>query len=220
VLARAGTGALRDMNVLNISKKITHISRVDVGETSTRSLRKRLSRYYRKMRRIKITRRHGEALAKNYLGVLLFLGELSVVLLMLFLLTSNILDLKTVLSVLVPDLFIAIFLYYLLGQGRRGQEEEISNLFDVAEKCAHLVVYKFRLLEADFYFVENTTTQEYYKAPKHIAQMADLGAIRLVECQKGEKEMRAKLQNSHGNEAEATIIQLMPREKPISYDSF
>jgi hypothetical protein len=162
---------------------------------------------------MKITMRHIEAVEKNYRAFLLFLAELSVVLLMIVLATSKILELTTVVSVLVPDLAIAIFLYYLLGQGRRGQEEEMSYLFDIAEKLAHLVVYKFTLLGADFYYVENTTTKEYYKAPKGIEQMADLGVLAVVEC-KNEEELRAKLEknNSHGNEQEPAIIQLMKKK--------
>jgi hypothetical protein len=162
----------------------------------------------------RITKRHLEALGKFYRAILVFLAELFFILVFLWLGQSGLLDARTIVSVVVPEVAIAVILYYFLGQGRRGQEEEMSNLLEVAEKLSHLKVYTFKLLGAEFYYVENTATKEYYKAPKQIEQMVELGVVATTEC-KNEEEMLSILEknNSHGNEQEPTVLQLMDTKK-------
>lgn len=101
-----------------------------------------------------------------------------------------------------------------LGQPHHGPEKGMLNLLKVAEKLSHLKVYTFKLLGAKFYYIENTATKEYYKAPKQIEQIIELGVVATVEC-KNEEEMRSILKenNSHGNEQESTILQLMDTKK-------
>jgi hypothetical protein len=83
------------------------------------------------------------------------------------------------------------------------------NLMDAVEKFSHLKVYKFSVLRTDFYYVENTTTKEYFKATERIESMVDLGVITVIAC-KNEEDMRAKLEKngSHPNEQEPTMVQL------------
>jgi len=127
---------------------------------------------------------------------------------------SGLLDLRTIVSVTVSDMAIAVVLYYLLGQDRRGIEEEMVNLVDAAEKFSYLKVYTFKVLGVIFYYVENTTTNECYKAPRKIEKMADLGVITKTNC-KSEDDMKAILQknNSRINEKEPSIIQLMATKR-------
>jgi len=143
-------------------------------------------------------------------------------LLILLLGQSGLLDLTTIVSVAVTEVGIGFVLYHFLGQGRRGREEEMINLMDTVEKLAHLKVYTFSVLKTLFYYVENTTTKEYFKAPDLIESMVDLGVITVIACE-NEKDMRAKLQEngSHPNEQEPTMIELMAvkhRRKQASAD--
>ena len=158
----------------------------------------------------KFTKRHVEAFRKTLRGFLFGVAEAVLFFLILWLYGLGLLDLRTIVSITVTEVGIGIFLYYLFGQGRRGSEEEMVNLMDATEKLSHLRVYTFEFLGAVFYYVENTTTKEYYKTPKNIEQMVELGVITTITC-KDEEEMRAILQknNSHPNEQEPTIVQLM-----------
>lgn len=162
-----------------------------------------------------VTRRYLEAFWK-YVRPLLLAGFVEIGLFYLIVLAgqSGLLDLRTIVSVTVTEVGIGVFLYYFLGQGRRGREEEMVNLMDAAEKLSHLKVYTFSVLKASFYYVENTVTKEYYKAPRNIEDMADLGVITVIVC-KNEQDMKATLakNNSHKNEQEPSIVQLMATKR-------
>jgi hypothetical protein len=134
---------------------------------------------------------------------------IALILLIALLGQAGLLDLTTILSVAVTEVGLSLFLYYFLGQNRRGDEEEMVNLMDAVEKFSHLKVYKFSVLRTDFYYVENTTTKEYFKATERIESMVDLGVITVIAC-KNEEDMRAKLEKngSHPNEQEPTMVQL------------
>jgi hypothetical protein len=161
--------------------------------------------------RAKITKRRMEAaFALIRVLFLVTFGTIAFFYLGMWLGGAGLLDVKTIVSVTVTEVGIAIIFYYLLGQSRRSREEEMVNLVDDAEKLSHLKVYTFRDFGAIFYYVENTTTKEYYKAPKNIQNMSDLGVITTIEC-KSEQEMKDILEkdNSHRNEKEPKITQLM-----------
>lgn len=159
----------------------------------------------------KVTKRHLQAIWR-FIRILGIAGivEFGLLFLIILLGQSGLLDLRTIVSVTVTEVGIAVVLYYILGQGRRGQEEEMVNLVDAAEKLSHLRVYTFSVLRSDFYYVENTTTREYYVATNNIEQMSDLGVIITIPC-KNEKEMLAilALNGSHRNEREPSIVELM-----------
>lgn len=147
----------------------------------------------------------------------------ALVVLLLWLGSAQLLDLTTIVSVMVAELGISFVLYYLFGQGHRSNEEEIVNQMDAAEKLSHLKVYTFSVLKIKLYFVENTSTKEYYEAPESIENMVDRGIISPIPC-KNEEEMRAILEKngSHENKQKPTIIQLLAikhRRKQTSADS-
>jgi hypothetical protein len=110
-----------------------------------------------------------------------------------YLLDIGILEIKTVISVFLTDVGIAVLLYYLLGEHRRGNEEEIVTLADAFEKFGHLKGYSFpvfhRPLRYYFYYVENTVTNKYFRAPQYVEALIGNGVLEEVEC-KSEKEMR------------------------------
>jgi hypothetical protein len=155
--------------------------------------------------------RYWQAIGKT-IGSLVFAVIVVVALFLLIVVLGHagLLDLTTIVSVGVSEVGVAVFLYYFLGQGRHGSEEEMVNLMDAAGKVSHLKVYKFSVLRVNFYYVENTTTKEYYKAPENIESVIERGIITVIACE-NEEDMRARLQKngSNPNEKEPTIVQLM-----------
>jgi hypothetical protein len=129
------------------------------------------------------------------------------------------LDVKTVISVVLGEVGIAVVLYYLFGGNRREHEEEIVTLAEAVEKFSHLKGYQFSVLHGyhSFYYVENTLTNQYYRAPDYVEHMIDRGVIPNKEC-KNEKEMRDLLAKCQPNEREAELLELMltkrPRKRP------
>ena len=90
---------------------------------------------------------------------------------------AGFLDLTTIVSVGVTELGISFLLYYVLGHGHPSREEKVVNQIDAAQKLSHLNVYTFSVLNTKQYYVENTTTKEYYKAPDFIADMTEGGVM-------------------------------------------
>lgn len=167
----------------------------------------------------KVTRRHLEAIWQTFWAILVAgVVVIGIILALVWLGQAGLLDYTTIVSVAVVEVGIGVFLYYFLGHSRRGSIEEMVNLLDVAEKISHLQVYKFSLLKTDFYYVENTETKEYYKAPNYIERMVDLNIIVPVSC-KNEEEMKARLlkNGSHENPQEPTILQLLARRERKGY---
>jgi len=125
---------------------------------------------------------------------------------------------KNAISVVMTEVGIGVFLYYILGERRRSHEEEIVNLMDAVEKFAHLEAYSFSVFphpfEYTFYFIENTTTKQCYKAPKYLEEMIDRGVIKTRKC-KSEKEMKSVIvaNKSKLNDREPSFIELKANGK-------
>ena len=66
--------------------------------------------------------------------ILLAVCELGIIFLILYLLTSGLLEVQTVVSVVLSEVGIAVILYYLLGEHRRSSQQEIVNLAETVEK--------------------------------------------------------------------------------------
>lgn len=151
---------------------------------------------------------------------LIFLAFTEIVILYLIgqLASWGILDVKTAISVVMTEVGIGVFLYYILGERRRSHEEEIVNLMDAVEKFAHLEAYSFSVFphpfEYTFYFIENTTTKQCYKAPKYLEEMIDRGVIKTRKC-KSEKEMKSVIvaNKSKLNDREPSFIELKANGK-------
>ncbi len=113
---------------------------------------------------------------------------------------EGLLDARTIISVVVPEVGIGVFLYYFLGEHRRGRVDEVINLMNATKEFAHLNVYVFSVLHSpfdwEFYFVENTTTKQCYEAPQYIESMAEQEIIIPKKC-KNEAEMTEYL-NENG----------------------
>jgi hypothetical protein len=142
------------------------------------------------------------------------IGELVIIFLVIYLLSSGLLDVKTLVSVVLGEVSITLVLYYLLGERRRGKAEEFANILDSVEKTSHLKGYYFSVaapLPVWFYYVENSATGQYYKAPNYVVDMIDRGIIDEFEC-KNEKELREILakNKSNPNEREANPRDLLP----------
>ena len=141
--------------------------------------------------------------------------EILVLLLGIFLLQNGVLQLDTVITVVLSEVGIAVILYYLLGGQEHQREEEIVNLANAYEKFQHLKGYSFPAfnIRVDywFYYVENTITNQCYKAPKYIEHLIDRGAIPEKEC-KNIQELRDLLIKRkcqlHEN-AEAKLLDLL-----------
>ena len=125
--------------------------------------------------------------------VVVFIVEFGLFLLIIWLLHFNLLDVKTIISVVLPEVGIGILLFYLLGQKRRSQIDEAVNLMEAFEKFSHLEVYAFSVFSFPFsvifYYVANTHTNEVYISPKYIDHLADQEVITKIDC-KNEKEMK------------------------------
>ena len=128
-------------------------------------------------------------------------------------------DIKLVVSVVLSEVGIAVVLYYLLGGHRREHEEEIVNLAEAVEKFLHLRGYSFPVFNRPFryyfYYVENTLTNQYYRAPDYVEHMIDRGVISNKECC-NEKEMRDLLakKKCQPNEREAEFLELVITKRP------
>ena len=168
------------------------------------------------------TRRRHQVEALLIFFMYLFFGmilEATVIVCFLALGLAGLLDLKTIVSVTVSEVSIATVLYFLLGQGRRGRQEEVASQTELAEKFSHLQVYSFKVMLAlhQFYYVENTISKQCYKAPKYIWQMADRGILTLTNCNDEEDMARIVLRehNCHAiHEREPTIIELLADFSP------
>ncbi len=111
-----------------------------------------------KIRSVKITKRHVEVVWR-IIRIIAFIVVLEAVFVVSIILLglSGLLDLRTIVSITVTEVGMAVLFYYLFGQGRRSDEEEMANLVDIAEKLSQLRVYTFSFFGAIFYYVENTT---------------------------------------------------------------
>jgi hypothetical protein len=147
--------------------------------------------------------------------------EIGILVLGAFLLQWGLLDVRTLVSVVISEVGIAVVLYYILGGHRREHEAEIVNLAEEAETFSHLKGYYFPVFPFPFsywyYYVENTETNQYYRAPDYVERMIDRGVIKGKEC-KNEKEMRDLLAKCQPNEREAELLELIKakrsRKKP------
>ena len=128
--------------------------------------------------------------------IMIIIVEIGLILLIGLLLQSNLLDIKTIISVVIPEVGISLFIFYLLGQKRRNQLDEAINLMDAFDKFSHLTIYAFTVFHFPFsvifYYITNTHTMEAYIAPKYIDNLADQDVITKIFC-KNEKEMKETL---------------------------
>jgi hypothetical protein len=141
----------------------------------------------------------------GFFSILIWLGQ------------ARLLDWTAIVSAMFSNVFIAVVLFYILGERRRSQEAESVNRMEAIKSFTHLKVYKFSVLEAPFYYVENKTTKQYYESPDFIEPMIKLGVIDTKEC-KNEVEMRELLEknNVSRNDREPKLIELRDETVPES----
>jgi len=122
----------------------------------------------------------------------------------------GLLDTRTIVSVVVPEVGIGVFLYYFLGERHRGRLDEIVNLMDACAKLSHLRVFAYKWWVFDLSYVENTITRQAYKASAFVDKLSNEGIIEQIVC-KNEKEMRRILRESKTklNEREPTLAELL-----------
>lgn len=95
--------------------------------------------------------------------VIVAIVEIGLIILGVQLLRANLLDVRTIISVLITEMGIGIILYCLLGQKRRSQIDEVVNLTEAYNKFKHLEVYTFSVFpfSVTFYYVANTLTKQF-----------------------------------------------------------
>src|SRR5271157_575119 len=124
----------------------------------------------------------------------------------------NLLDARTAVSVVLPEVGIAVVLYYLLGQGHRERLSEIADTMEVWAKVSHLKIYGFEEWGKTFYFVENPSTKQAYQASDFVQKVIDEGILKPIVC-KDEKEMKRILRKNGTtlNERQPSLDELFNR---------
>ena len=104
--------------------------------------------------------------------------EIAVIGLIILLANLGFLDAKNAISVVLPEVALAVVLYYLLGERRRGRLGEVINLMEAHKKLSHLKVYTCPVFHHPFrfiyYYVENPITRMAYRAPSYIEEWLTL----------------------------------------------
>lgn len=130
----------------------------------------------------------------------------------------GLLDVRTIVSVMVPEVGIGVFLYYFLGERRRGHLDEIVNLMDAYLRLTHLRVLTYKWWFFEFSYVENTVTKRAYKTSDFVDKLTGEGILEEIFC-KDEKELRRRLQEDEIqlNERQPSLSELLnPNAKLIS----
>jgi len=86
-------------------------------------------------------------------------------------------------SVVVPELAIAVLLYFLLGGRRRGRLDELLSRVEASQKFGHLKVYKtnsYGKLEY-YYYIENTNTKKVYRSPDFFQEAINNNLISIID---------------------------------------
>ena len=140
---------------------------------------------------------HLKAVLGGFRSIVLIAAiEVGIIILLVALGNSGLLDITTIISVVVPEIGIGIFLFYLLGESRRSRVDEVINLIEASEKFSHLKVHTFsifpRPFSYTFYFLENKSVNQYFEAPDYIVDMVKRRLI-VVKAYKNEAEMRKSL---------------------------
>ncbi len=91
-------------------------------------------------------------------------------------------DPSTLVSVVIADLAIAVLLYYLFGERRRGRLDELLNIAEANEKFSHLSVYKMKGYGnfEDYFYVENKFTKKVYQSPDFLKEAIDCKIIPVI----------------------------------------
>jgi hypothetical protein len=128
----------------------------------------------------------------------------------------GLLDLRTIISVVLPEVGIGVFLYYFLGQGRRERLGEITDIMDIYTKVSHLKVYTFSVWGTSFYYVENTTTNQAYNASDFIMKVVNQGILQPIDC-KNEREVKRifKKKGTKLNKGEPSLADLANQSKKL-----
>jgi hypothetical protein len=164
--------------------------------TPIEAWRRRWEKWMQQLRRRKRKHPHLMALLRfmSFVVLIVFV-ELLILLSFLIAGLSGLLDLRTIVSVMVPEVAITIVLYYLLGGHRRERLDETVNLMDACARFRHLRIYTYRIMSLHYYYVENTLTKQAYKASSVIESIVDEGIFEVVKC-KDQREMKRKLRKN------------------------
>ena len=89
----------------------------------------------------------------------------------------GLLEPQTIVSVVIPELAIAVFLYYFLGERRRGNVDELLNLTEASEKFSHLNIHMVKAIRCavSYSYVENKLTKKVYRVPSYLTGAIERG---------------------------------------------
>ena len=174
-------------------------------------------RRWRKLQQVRSRKwryRHIPAIRRIIFSVLVaILIDLSLLGLVVAIGLYRLLNAQTIVSVVLPEVGIAVILYYFLGQGRREHLGEIADTMDIYSKVSHLKVYTFLVWGAPFYYVENTITRQAYRASEFVEKVIDQNILQPIIC-RSEKEMK-RILRSNGtklNEDKPSLEQLFDKQ--------
>jgi hypothetical protein len=93
----------------------------------------------------------------------------------------GLLEPRTIISTVVPELAIALFLYFIFDH-RRNKVEELLSLMDVSEKFSHLNIYMVKVIHSaiSYGYVENTLTKKVFRLPDFLGGAIESGVIPIV----------------------------------------
>ena len=174
-----------------------------------------MKRFQRKTPR---RQRHIKAIQRILIAIGLGFTFDIVLFLILYIGQFGLLDSRTIISVVVPEVAIGILLYYLLGQSHRERLGEIVDMMDIYTKVSHLNIFRFWEWGAPFYYVENTVTKQAFRASDFIEKIIDQDILKPIDC-KSMREVKQILRKNRSqfNEREPSLAELFDKsEKLIS----
>ena len=125
----------------------------------------------------------------------------------------KLLDYSLIVSLVVVEVPIGLFLWFVLGERRRSKIQEVSYLVELAQKFKYLKIHRFgafpSLFRTQWYYVENLQQKLAYGCPRYIIQLGEWGAISVVK-HKNEGEMNKHFRDNgvKNEEREPTMAEL------------
>jgi hypothetical protein len=182
-------------------------------QESVENWRRRWKKFQRAMRSRQWRYRHGAAVRRILLSAGLFILIEAILFLAVIIIGYGLLDARTFVSVVTPEVGIAVILYYFLGQSRREHLSQIADTMDVYDKVSHLRLFTFSVWGEPLYYVENTATKQAYRASDFIGKIIDQNILEPVVC-RSEREMRRILRKNGTklNEREPSLAELFNKQ--------
>ncbi len=110
----------------------------------------------------------------------------------------NLLDWPLIVSLVVVEVPIGVFLWYILGERRHSKIQEVTDRIETAKKFKHLRIHNFsgfHGLGLNWYYIENLSTKRAYDCPPDMSLLGKWGVINMVK-HKNEEETNEYFRNS------------------------